>query len=123
MIRGKLEAMELGITRPEAEFLANFVLPDGGTVRQSSVYRHRVVAMDDEWKPARDKTPQKHDAPHKERHCKYVMVGIDFERRRSRCGRHRFRFIYCELQGPQMDPDPSPAQHNRPACLVHFRRS
>ena len=46
----KLEATELGITIPEADFLPNFVLPDGGTVRQSSVYRHRVVAMDDDGK-------------------------------------------------------------------------
>ena len=46
MIRGNLEATELGITTPAADFLANFVLPDGGTVRESSVYRHRVVAMD-----------------------------------------------------------------------------
>lgn len=48
MIRGKLEVTELGITTPEADFLANFVLPEDGTVRQSSVCRHRVVAMDDD---------------------------------------------------------------------------
>ena len=34
IIRAKLEAVESGITTPESEFLANIVLPDGGTVGQ-----------------------------------------------------------------------------------------
>ena len=32
IIRAKLEAVESGITTLESEFLANLVLPDGGTV-------------------------------------------------------------------------------------------
>ena len=34
IIRAKLEAVESGITTLESEFLANIVLPDGGTVGQ-----------------------------------------------------------------------------------------
>ena len=34
IIRGKLEAVESAITTLESEFLANVVLPDGGTVGQ-----------------------------------------------------------------------------------------
>ena len=34
MIQAKLEAVESGITALESEFLANIVLPDGGTVGQ-----------------------------------------------------------------------------------------
>ena len=34
IIKAKLEAVESGITTLESEFLANIVLPDGGTVGQ-----------------------------------------------------------------------------------------
>jgi hypothetical protein len=34
IIRAKLEAVESGITTLESEFLANILLPDGGTVGQ-----------------------------------------------------------------------------------------
>ena len=37
IIRAKLEAVESGITTLESEFLANIVLPDGGTVGQRLV--------------------------------------------------------------------------------------
>ena len=122
MIRGNLEATELGITTPEADFLANFVLPDGGTVRESSVYRHRVVAMDDDGNQRVTKRPQKRDATRKGianmSWSELISSGVA-----AVAVAIAFVSLIVSYRAHQMDPDPSPAQHNRPACLVQFRKS